>query len=843
MNFETSFLSDYKNYKSLKPLEYNLTVKDNKINLYNLVKVNRQKFRNLTDKTFIKKVILPQFRLLINNLENLTPQLNNLYFTNKQNISNINNLNNLKIDFNYKSQFLRITLIKLLATFINEPKEKNKINKSGLHLMDNLEFLSQYKKLFNILIMLNAPDIILWFFFQVPNWCNYNIDGYREVYNKMLDYAIENWPEHLKFNYIVNENNRDFELNNKYYKYIYELASGGSTYYYNLCYHYNVNVNVNVNVNENENENDNDNENENDNEHNQENNIKLYSVSNVKLITKFNRLLDIIVPNINLFSKIWKGQIQEQRQEKRNLLFQIKYKSNILDLFDIYKTNKTKFSNLVGNEYLLEDSNEYKKILKERITYKRDNNMLEQVNYKLSQKKIFRKIKICFISENLESYTSVFKDRIGIINGLSNIFFDVYVGLFTTKNKLNSNKLLVNFLGKFINSNKIIYLSKFNYGSVNSSNILNIQKNYMTNNNIINKNQTVLESYNFDIIFYCDIGMNQTHTLLAHSRCAPIQMTTWGHSETSGLDTIDYFISSKYFEDTSNIDNIKNNYSEKVILLNDLGTFYYPPRKILNKILLPNFENLFKKRVQFGIAEDSKVIGCLQSYYKFNPEFEKVLAQIIVLCKYKYFNNYNILLSNSLKFNKLHLNRFYESINHEINKFNSQPLEYLYKDIKYFSKEKYNSMLINNEEINKIDYKININWFEEKNPAEWLNLVSICDVMLDPFPFGGCNTSLEAFDYNIPVITLPSNKINGRFTYGFYKRMIENCNELEKNSINKVIANNIIDYQNKLFDLLDYPINMFNMKEFIKNNKNKLFQNINNILEYEKMVMLLIKNN
>ena len=43
--------------------------------------------------------------------------------------------------------------------------------------------------------------------------------------------------------------------------------------------------------------------------------------------------------------------------------------------------------------------------------------------------------------------------------------------------------------------------------------------------------------------------------------------------------------------------------------------------------------------------------------------------------------------------------------------------------------------------------------------------------MIDPYPFGGCNTSLEAFSLDIPIITRPSKIINGRFTYGFYQKM------------------------------------------------------------------------
>jgi hypothetical protein len=43
--------------------------------------------------------------------------------------------------------------------------------------------------------------------------------------------------------------------------------------------------------------------------------------------------------------------------------------------------------------------------------------------------------------------------------------------------------------------------------------------------------------------------------------------------------------------------------------------------------------------------------------------------------------------------------------------------------------------------------------------------------MLDPYPFGGCNTSFEAFDLGIPVVTMPTKYLNGRFTFGMYKKM------------------------------------------------------------------------
>ena len=59
--------------------------------------------------------------------------------------------------------------------------------------------------------------------------------------------------------------------------------------------------------------------------------------------------------------------------------------------------------------------------------------------------------------------------------------------------------------------------------------------------------------------------------LYAHMRLAPIQITTWGHSETSGISTIDYYISSTYFETNES----SSLYSETVLPLSSLSTYYY----------------------------------------------------------------------------------------------------------------------------------------------------------------------------------------------------------------------------------------------------------------------------
>ena len=98
--------------------------------------------------------------------------------------------------------------------------------------------------------------------------------------------------------------------------------------------------------------------------------------------------------------------------------------------------------------------------------------------------------------------------------------------------------------------------------------------------------------------------------------------------------------------------------------------------------------------------------------------------------------------------------------------------------------------------------------------------------MIDPYPFGGCNTSFEAFSLDIPIITQPSNMINGRFTYGFYNRMgftdlIVNSRE-EYISLSKRLVNDK-DFYNRI-------------KEKIKTNKSKLFQDQETLEEWRELM-------
>jgi predicted O-linked N-acetylglucosamine transferase (SPINDLY family) len=66
-------------------------------------------------------------------------------------------------------------------------------------------------------------------------------------------------------------------------------------------------------------------------------------------------------------------------------------------------------------------------------------------------------------------------------------------------------------------------------------------------------------------------------------------------------------------------------------------------------------------------------------------------------------------------------------------------------------------------------------------------LLAACDVLLDPSPFGGGNTTLESLAVATPVVTLPSDFLCGRITYSLLKKL----------SLSECIATDTGDYINK----------------------------------------------
>ena len=675
--------------RATKPSEYILTNPDLVLDVYQ--QAHQRGYTQPHQTIHLRKLLVDGFRKLTGQLEALDPAMSG-----DQIFSRAGN----PVCFNYRSQFLRLALIKLLM-YCLPPAARSEIDLPGIHFMDRVEYIPVYIKIGTYLMKLEAWDTILWFFWQVPIWSNFpagGVAGYREVYLATLDWAIDTWPDIGR--YTISGS--------------FEKASRGSTYYYNIAYH---------------------------------------GLGDRGLISKFNRLLRRVYPLVEyqaLTTNRGGGHILAPQDIGGSAAAAQRFMIPHDDQLD----------------YLLE-------IFGMEFGGPKDGQLTQHLA-KLTTPGNTTKIRICFISNKLTTYSSVFRDRIGIITSLDPRYFDVWIAIFKPVEQIfaGGHKIVANLLSGFRQRQRIIQLVP-HAG--------------------IQTNQRTLAEHKFHILFYPDLGMQQDYTLLAHARLAPIQITTWGHSDTSGNPSIDYFITSRHFENTTNLDIPRGNYSETPILLNSMGSYYISPRAMIRNVIDPGFESGFQSAVKLGFPPNALIIGVLQSFFKFTPDFEAVLGRLLVMTA-NHRRPVVLAMSNSIPFNKIHLDRLQQHFKGHTDR---------------------------------------VFWFQNKLPEEWLNLVSVCHVMLDPFPFGGCNTSLEAFDYGIPVVCRPSNQINGRFTCGFYDIMgigREYCS-----------ATTTDEYLKLAYRLVDDEYYYKLVREKIRQNSSKLFEQHESIREYQSALHTLVK--
>jgi len=305
-----------------------------------------------------------------------------------------------------------------------------------------------------------------------------------------------------------------------------------------------------------------------------------------------------------------------------------------------------------------------------------------EINYCIDLNFENKKKNICFHANYLNRTHSVFKDRHQIIKGLAEIF-NVY---YTTFDDLTIEV-------------------KYLFGKAK----------HIKLGTKLEEIKKTLENLKLDVLVYCEIGMDPKAYFMAHMRLAKKQFNTWGHSDSSGIDTVDYFISSKLYE--LPYEEAQKHYSEKLILQNSLCTCYVNPLSRYNIIT-------FKDRYEFGFTDEIVLFFCAQSLFKFNPIYDEYIINILQANK-----NFVLLILNN------------ESKSKVIKRFNNK---FITSQIHVFPMLQHN---------------------------QYLNLMNISDVILDPYPFGGCNSSFESFSLNKVIVTQESNMINGRFTSGFYKKM------------------------------------------------------------------------
>ena len=232
----------------------------------------------------------------------------------------------------------------------------------------------------------------------------------------------------------------------------------------------------------------------------------------------------------------------------------------------------------------------------------------------------------------------------------------------------------------------------------------------------------------FDAIIFPDIGMMPLTYYLAFCRMAPVQAVGWGHPVTTGIDTVDYFLSSELWEP----DDADLHYTEKLVRFPGLGA----APLVIRPPMSP------KQRVELGLDASARIYICPQSLFKFHPEFDDVLDEIL-----RQDAEAQLVLIDGVV-------------------------------------PEWRESLLRRICCGRPELESRIDFLPRLSEQDFLAAIGAADVMLDTMHFSGGMTTLEGLSMGTPVVTLPSAYLRGRVTAGLLRRLgLEEC-----------IASDVSDY-------------------------------------------------
>jgi protein O-GlcNAc transferase len=213
------------------------------------------------------------------------------------------------------------------------------------------------------------------------------------------------------------------------------------------------------------------------------------------------------------------------------------------------------------------------------------------------------------------------------------------------------------------------------------------------------------------LVIFPEIGMDRTTPQLAGLRLAPVQCASWGHPTTSGLPTIDYFLSSDLME----APDADAHYTERLVRLPNLGIAYVPPPIAPAAIA----------REKIGVRADAVAFWCCQHLPKYLPQFDGASARIA-----RQVDNAQFVFIASPRGEEV-TERFRRRLDRA---FAAQGL----------------------------DARRHVVILSRLTTADFAGVAAVCDVFLDSIGWSGCNSAFECLAANLPIVTWPGLLMRGR---------------------------------------------------------------------------------
>ncbi len=242
--------------------------------------------------------------------------------------------------------------------------------------------------------------------------------------------------------------------------------------------------------------------------------------------------------------------------------------------------------------------------------------------------------------------------------------------------------------------------------------------NYINCGNSVQRAAQVIAKQKLDALLYPEIGMDTTSKGLACLRLAPVQIASWGHPESTGLPTIDFYLSAELLEP----ENANSFYSEALIQLPNLGTHIQQEEVAA---IAPDLASL-------GINPSLPILLCAGSPSKYNPNHDSIfveIAQKLGQCQFVFFDfdeNLTAILKERLQTAFAHA---------------------------------------------KLDASQFLRFIPFLRKEEFYGLMQKADLYLDTIGFSGFNTAMQALICDLPIVTIEGSRMRGRLASAILNRI------------------------------------------------------------------------
>jgi protein O-GlcNAc transferase len=241
----------------------------------------------------------------------------------------------------------------------------------------------------------------------------------------------------------------------------------------------------------------------------------------------------------------------------------------------------------------------------------------------------------------------------------------------------------------------------------------------------------LIRAEHLDMLVYPELGMDQATFALASMRLAPRQYAAWGHPVTTGNSTIDGFLSCAAMEP----EGADLHYTEKLVRLPGIGTRFR--RQTLPEPI---------EREAFSLPRDATLLLCPQSLFKIHPDNDALLARVLIA--------------------------------------NPRAMLVLFAGRHPVVTDQFMRRLARCFEQHGLPIRERTRALPQLPHDDYLAVNLACDAMLDTMRWSGGQTSVDALDCGLPIVTLPGTMMRGRQSAGMLSLM----------GLHQLIATDVDDY-------------------------------------------------